>query len=965
MLFEKQEHQENCIKQIMSSLTATTINQRTFMEVNHENLQQVQSDNSIMIRNRIERPWLDILMETGTGKTFSYIEAMHEMKDKHGINKFIIFVPRIAIRSGVIQNVKLTSNYFFQKYNRRIRYFTYKGANDLYQVLDFIRDHGEFSVLILTSHSITASNSNNRILARPQESLFGSESPLDSLQKMRPVIIIDEPHLLKGKGFVDSYNKYFSESLRLRFGATFSDDSDGTISNVVYTLSSIDAFRKYLVKRIAVTTIEDGESTIKFSKAPKKEGYPLNVHYFKGGIEYRKLLKFKENVSGVTEIAAHDFEVLKIKGNQVLLKNSKGEKTTRELSTTDYALSYSTIRLMIRRAIELHFDKEQFLFKRGIKTLTLFFIPGINDYRGDNPRIKDIFEDEYIKARKKKMKDSLDEGYRKYLKQDFDDNGELCVHEGYFAGDKGNSQDEKIAAGVDKILNRKKLMLSLDEPLRFVFSVWALQEGWDNPNIFTLCKLAPAEKETKRRQQVGRGLRLAVDQNGCRRTIEYCGDENSFYNINTLDVIVSGHEQGFIEGIQNEIIGENLTPHDITDKAIQNIVGSKEITTIIIGFLLGEEVITPSETEDNLYKANTPIADFLESNKKKISEKARESVDVLIDALRKAGTAQVINRNKKSTKVKIRDNFEHFDKLWRVITKKANIVYKDLDEGILISEIKKMFDREGVTSEQTIVSRHVYNHNDNSVIQADIIPMDNIEYSDFEINDFISSLSTDVGLPLRFCVSLVNEIGVSKISVNPRKALENLRWIIKRAIHNSVIQSVGYRFNGEIAISARNVFYEDEECKIRKSSIDSYIIGKHLDDKDKPPPNYLYDKIVYDSNIEKDVIRDDPLSISGIGEIAVFAKIPKISIPTPYKSYSPDFAYYIKKEDGGTLMLIAETKGYDSESDIPDKELRKIDYAKRFFDDLSAQTGLEVVYHKRINKQTLIDILLKVKGTQK
>ena len=270
ILFERQQYQDDCVSNIMEVLEGSD-RLKNFNKI-HENIRKIHEKKIIpeRLRNRKPIKRLDILMETGTGKTFTYLKTMYEMNKRYGINKFIVFVPRMAIKEGVLQNIRLTSNYFYQDYSKRLEAHSYGGKNGTSQIGSYLRDKERFSVLVLTSHSIAAKNKQDRILARPHEDLFGG-SPLSALGKMKPVIFIDEPHLLKGDEFMRAYRDYFTESLCLRFGATFPQEETHKIANLVYVLDSLQAFRSYLVKKIQVTNVGETKEGIHFKKSPQQK----------------------------------------------------------------------------------------------------------------------------------------------------------------------------------------------------------------------------------------------------------------------------------------------------------------------------------------------------------------------------------------------------------------------------------------------------------------------------------------------------------------------------------------------------------------------------------------------------------------------------------------------------------------------------------------------------------------------
>ncbi len=982
MLFEKQKYQEDCVANILTVFEDTQgLDDFTSFK---ESIKKLQTEKGIEILDRSDELRLDILMETGTGKTFTYLKTMYELNKQYAKNKFIIFVPRLAIRAGIIQNINLTADYFFQEYGKRIKHYHYADKSGLSQVEAYIRNEREFSVLILTSASINTNTKkkshHTRILTRRNENLFRAESPLLAISNTKPIVFIDEPHLLKGEKFVEAYNHYFSSVPLLRFGATFAEENHSKISNVVYILDSLTAFNDCLVKKIAVSTIIDKNVSLKFYRSGDKKR-PILLSYFQEGIEHEQTLGYNENITAFTGNAQHNFHVIRIKDEHVILSNGRKNK----LSSVDYSLSDDNIREMIRATIRIHFEKEESLFMRGIKTLSLFFIPNIADYRDENPRIKKIFEEEYKKQRTRKLKKDLQPAYREYLEKDYDSDRVLRVNEGYFSGDgasKGSkgSIEEKENAGVNLILNEKEKLLSTKEPLRFIFSVWALQEGWDNPNIFNICKLAATNKEIKLRQQVGRGLRLAVDQYGKRQTIRHCGDdENLFYNINMLDVIVSGHEKNFIEKIQQEIIASSITSYLLTKKELMKLGLNEMQIDELIYTLRSHHIITPSNSMRDFpsdssgdsinptWKINSPIHEFLKNHKDKLPGHLGIDYDEIIKEFAKNRNKQnpVINRNIKKKTVKIKPSlFKEFDELWKIITQKAKIVYESINEEHLIEQIEQAFDREDIPPLRKKFLKQVYNHKNNTIEtieEKDLGVIDFFDTSSYE--DFVKSFSKEEILPLSFCIKMFNKIGKEKIKINPKESSTRLKHILKNEIHASIIHGIHYELNSEVAIGTRSIFYEKSSGKnnkiIPRTDIEVAKLGKYISNE-KAPDHYLYDKIPFDSKIEEEVIKDDSPTINE-DEITVFAKLPRISIPTPYKTYSPDFAYLVKRKTGNRLFLIVETKGYDTDAEIPDDEQKKMKYAEKFFTALNEVTpNTQVVYKKRINKTRLGDLLREI-----
>lgn len=554
MIFEKQDYQQDCINNIINLLKDFD-----FKKHDANNLKEVFNNflkDKVSAFGLSDKLNIDILMETGTGKTFTYLNLIFEINKIYKQNKFIIFVPRKAILESVKQNIKLTKDYFYNQYKKHLKTYVYSDIKSLSAIVNhYIKNKEELSVLILTNSSIDKSAN---ILNRNSESLFNTQSIFENIAELKPISIIDEPHLLKGEAFSKYFNKI--KTLYFRFGATFPKDSDFSLSNVAYCLDSISAFRNYLVKQIRVHTIgRDNQSPFLLSTNTKIKQAIFS--YFNSGIEKQTKIYIGEDL-GKLDLRFKGISLNKISQDKVYLSN--GEIIEKQKT---YKLENNEITNLLNKAIDLHFEKEEKLFKDNIKALSLFFIPNIEDFRGEKPFIKEEFERLYKQKRAKILKQDLSKEYRDYLEKDFDKDFNLKVHEGYFSGDIKNKEDRE-ADGVKMILEEKEKLLSFDYPLRFIFSVWALQEGWDNPNIFTLTKIASSSSDTSRHQQVGRGLRICVNNEGKRINHKYLNyNDNEFFDINYLDMLISGEERGFIEGLQREIIEASFTlGGDILDR---------------------------------------------------------------------------------------------------------------------------------------------------------------------------------------------------------------------------------------------------------------------------------------------------------------------------------------------------------------------------------------------------------------
>jgi type III restriction enzyme len=959
MKFEDQDYQKQCVENIINSLKCFDFktHSKESLKNSLENFYKEDGKNipEKMLSNKHN---IDVLMETGTGKTFTYLKTIFELNKQCNINKFIIFVPRKAIRSGTKQNIELTKSFFKIQYGKEIKLYDYSGDKTVSQVRQFIENaNKDPSVLILTNSSI---DKKGNILRQKQEiPLFNNVSSLlDAMRLIKPVIIIDEPHLLKGQNFIEEFEKF--ESLYIRFGATYPKDKNHSLSNTVYILDSISAFQEYLVKKIRVSTFINSDDFVKL-KSTNSKNQTINLIYFKNGEELEKVIKVKDDIG--EKLGIREFQGIyctSIKGANAYLSNEE------VLESSNYLLIEEEQKVLIQNTIKAHFEKEEELFKKGIKTLSLFFIPSINSYNGENPIIKNIFEEEYKNQRTQKLQDTnISKEYREYLENDYKD-GKLIIHQGYFSTSKG-SKEEQEAQAIDIILNKKEELLSFKTPLRFLFSVWALQEGWDNPNIFNICKLSATKQETSKRQQVGRGLRIAVNQQGERLTYNSLEEnEDEFYNINTLDVIVSSQEKNFITNLQKEINGESykildsFTTESIKTKALLN----EREANKFINALEDSEIIEFNE-DKNEYIIKSDIYEYLEDNVNNLIKFLRkEALENLLKMFKPSTNkhSQIEDKNKKIHLVNVRkDLYKEFKELWETINKKATIVYSNLNEENLINEISKEFSNLSIDPIKMIIKKQSFNSQKNLIEEEEQNSLGNINFftsSNF-FTDFIFEISKVENLPLSFILKLFNKLtenqeNKNKISNNPKKVKYELLKIIKEKLHSKIINNVSYNFSSTIQISNTSVLpFKQEDLKpIKHTSLAKKCDGEEA------PEHYLYDKIVYDSWIEKEVTEKDPKSVEG-NKITVFAKLPNISIPTPFKSYNPDFAYFINTKEGKKLFLVVETKGYNSSLDIPIEEQNKINYARKFFEELQKMVGKDITikFTQRINKQELVDLI--------
>jgi type III restriction enzyme len=990
MKFEQQDYQDEATNNIIDLLQDFD-----FKNPNSNSLQECfknfynNQGKKIPIKDLSNKLNIDILMETGTGKTFTYLQTIFELNKHYNQTKFIILVPRVAIKSGVIQNINLTKNYFKIKYQKEICYIDNKSKNSKSKVSSgvnqFIADtSNNISILILTQSAI---DKKTNILNQSSEKTFFTQNlptniALDAIKDLAPIIILDEPHLLKGEKITETLQT-FSKSLLFRFGATFpkttskvtnakqkNNIEEHKLSNVVYCLDSKQSFQNYLVKKIVVSTISNIDSNSIQLTQTKVQLKKFTINYVINNEAKSCELDLKKDIGNQTGIKDYTgIHATRIESDKVFLSNDT-------CISFRYELSQQEQKVLIQETIAKHFEKEEELFKKGIKTLSLFFIPPKSDFDNKDSPLRNTFITEYERKRKEVLNNpNLDISYKDYLLKDYKNQElqqDLQVFKGYFSTSKG-TKDESEKQAIDTILNDKEKLLSFKEPLRFIFSIWALQEGWDNPNIFNICKLNNTESEISKRQQVGRGLRIAVNQQGIRLTKSFLNDnEEEFYNINSLDIFVSHKEGDFISSLQKEIDTESyiITESFTSDSLKQQANLNDRECNRIINLLEDKNIINFNESQ-NIYEIIQPIYDFLQQkqNSKELDFLTEDSYKNLLDCFKPTTNnyQQVANRkNKKQSMVSInKDLYQSFKDLWYIINQKATIIYTFNQSPELISNIIKDFSNKKIPKVEVTLQTKSLNPQTNQVIYERDQKLSDINFFHKNLyQDYTLSLVKESNFPLHFITNILNQIlikpdALQNILNNPKQAKKNLIDSVINITHQHILSTVSYNFSNHHKNSQIEVRDEKLVEKLNQNDIQYQDLGKYIDEDSPPPQNYLYNKIVYDSQIEKDAILNDPQTINN-KKVTVFAKLPKISIQTPFKSYNPDFAYIIENNEKIKLFLVVETKGYNNESDIPQEEQLKINYAKKFFESLQKaykDKDLNISFQTRLNNQTLSHLI--------
>lgn len=958
--YEVQDYQEDCVNNIISLF---------------ESLHQKEKFDDVLTAHHTKNKYkfpvqdnnnIDIMMETGTGKTFTFIKTIFELSKNFGYKKFIVLIPTVPIREGTKTNLEDTKNYFKSFYanerEKEIEPFVYEAGN-ISAVKQFINT-SHLSVLVMTPSSF---NKDKNLLNKPLENdihspeLFATnqeppKSYLECLKRLNPIVIMDEPHRFEGNAFKTYFEGF--DNYYLRFGATFPKKKESLpLSNVAYVLDSISSFRQNLVKKIVVYTqdvIENTDTLIGIEKVNSKN--IAHVSTLTNGIIARRELGVGAVFNGKS--------IKKILKDTIVLADDTIEKV-------DYSLSDESLRAMIKETIKIHFEKEQTLFEQGVKALTLFFMESdISLFRGENPKVKNIFEEEY-KKQYNEVISKLDHtsDYYKFLQNDFDSDNTLQVHKGYFSGDKGNA-DEKVKAGVNEILKDKKKLLSFESPSRFIFSIWALQEGWDNPNVFTICKLSNQGSEISKLQQIGRGLRICVNQNLQRYTIKNLNDDQEeFWKINNLDVVVSSKEQGFVEAIQNEILSNSfLISETFTEQELKKTLKEKgnfdDITVRqLYRTMEDSEMIIFKATVDGIdifEKSNGFSSILKEQNLPEEQEKAIES----LFATDTNTYVQKAEKKKEKKKVYIKaTHLQEFQELWSTINKNAFYVLETLSkeqENQLIQNIKTQIEEVPIT--EILLQTIRAELNVNKLDKDDAITKElkgTISYkSKVDYLELVRTLSNNTKTPIAFVVkvfnALSNDFKNKMLCNNPEQAQREITEIIRKNL--VAMLKANIKYDGINGIGLPNVFKTEKG----KTYLDRGSVGKFQKDITGDfslKTKWVFEEVIeYDSDFELEIVEQDP----DIDSIEIFGKLPRLKIKTPLGDYNPDFCYAIKSTEGNKIFLVVEAKGYKSSTAIPVDEKGKIDFAKKYFEALGEHykdQNIKISFKERINKTQLAALI--------
>ncbi|MDU9771768.1 type III restriction-modification system endonuclease [Helicobacter pylori] len=932
---------ENDIQRIANPVFETEVLKDVLLE-NIENLRSKQkiTQGSVGIDKSLN---CDILMETGTGKTFCFLECVYALHQNYHLSKFIVLVPSNAIKLGVLKSVGITREFFKSEYSTHLE--SYEDIRSF-----ILASNHKCCVLVMTFSAFNKEKNTINKSCLENTNLFnGTKSYMQALASIRPIVILDEPHRFLG----DKTKKYLEQLnalITLRFGATFKDD----YNNLIYALDSKKAFDCALVKSISVASV--GESYECFLELKGVEKGEAAINYT--DLENKtKSVRVKEhdNLGVVTQISAlEDYIVEKITKTEIRFLN--GFNLLLDQKEPFSHLLEGEQEVMLKEAIKSHFEREEGLFKKGIKALCMVFISGVNSYLSENEKpakLALLFEKLYQQKLEEVLKKPLDENYRAYLERTKD--AIYKVHGGYFAKSKKESDEAQVIA---LILKEKEKLLSFDSDLRFIFSQWALQEGWDNPNVMTICKLAPSSSNITKLQQIGRGLRLAVNDKGERITKEHA----DFDFVNELVVIVPQVEGDFVGAIQQEISEHSLIKQVFSAEELEKsgIMVKKGYYGVLFETLEG--LGFGEKTGDENFKLTLNQNEFLEKEPEleKLKDEKYLDFEKLKDFLkdRLISNSRVRNKNeRKSEKIKInKENFKKFETLWEGLNHQARIAYA-IDSESLIDEIVKNINSSfNVSSKIVSVTTHKKVETIRNNAKTEIFERESACV--WSLHEFISTLSNKVKLSFKSVAKVLEKIDKNKfdlIKKNEQEGLRRLEELFLEIIYQNIKDKISYQMRETTIKNRKNDAFYDEKGEIREFLDGSLGADKYEIKNSSVREKCLYENFMQvDSEIEKDTIEE-----SNDTKIIVFGKLPRVKIPIGLnQTYSPDFGYVVENNDK-KVLLVVETKGVEHENELRDEEKRKISTAKKFFEALKKQ-GVNIEYKTKLNNDQLSALINEV-----
>ena len=963
-------------------------NHRIIPELNDqlilEHLQKIQRANQIAPSSKLEGRAdgynLTIEMETGVGKTYTYIKTMYELNKHYGWSKFIVVVPSIAIREGVYKSFEMTQEHFAEEYGKKIRYFIYN-SSQLTEIDRFASDSA-INVMIINSQAFNAKGKDARRIYMNLDE-FRSRRPIDIIAKTNPILIIDEPQSVEGKQTKERL-KEFHPLLTLRYSATHKSDS---IYNMVYRLDAMEAYNKRLVKKIAVKGITETGSTatnsyvylesLNLSKADPTATLQFDVKQSSGAKPKSRIVKVGDNLydysNGLEEyrngfvvkaIDGRDDSVEFLNGIKIFAGDVIGKVDEDQLR-----------RIQIRETILSHIQRERQLFYKGIKVLSLFFIDEVANYReydavGQpvNGKYATMFEEEYEDIISSLQLSLGEDDYIRYLNSI----KASKTHAGYFSVDgKGKMINSKVGrkettsddvSAYELIMKNKELLLDRDpkkSPVRFIFSHSALREGWDNPNVFQICTLKQSSSDVRKRQEVGRGLRLCVNQDGERMDTNALG--NDVHNINVLTVIASESYDSFAKGLQTEMADavadrpRAVTVDLFVGKVIKDDKGNEQVIDqdtasaihydmIVNGYIDRKGVLTDKYYQD---KVNGEI---------KVAEEVADSaasVIEIVDSIYDARSMQPENARSNNVELQVDEDkmaMPEFKALWsKINAKSVYVVDFDTDELVRKSiasldsklRVSKIYFRvetgaiDTIKSKDELLSGASFVKEESASYGVTVTANSNVKY------DLIGKLVDETGLTRKAIIAILQGIQpyvFNQFRDNPEEFILKAAFLINDQKATAIIEHITYDVLDEHYDT--NIF--TEPTIKGKLGVNAMKAKKHL-----------YDHIVYDSSNERDFATD----LDTNTDVAVYVKLPDgFYISTPVGHYNPDWAIAFYEGKVKHIYFVAETKGSMNSMQLRMIEESKIHCAREHFKAISSGN---VVYDVVDSYKSLLEKVMK------
>ncbi len=939
-----------------------------------ENIQEVQRHQNLplsdaVVKTKVSPLNLDVEMETGTGKTYCYIKTIFELNKRYGWSKFIVVVPSIAIREGVAKSLAITAEHFLESCQKKARFFIYN-SKQLHHLESFSSDAG-INVMVINVQAFNATGKDARRIYEELDD-FQSRRPIDVIAANRPILILDEPQKMEGGKTLDSLAN-FKPLMVLRYSATHK-----TTHNKVHRLDALDAYNQKLVKKIAVRGIAvkglAGTNAYLYlqnieisSKKPPVARVELERKLAGGSIkrELRKIGKGDNlfDLSGGLD-QYRGYVVADINAVTDTLSFTNGV----DLGVGDAAGDVSEAalrRIQIREAIKAHFDKEQALFRQGVKVLTLFFIDEVVKYRDysvpdESGEYARVFEEEY-QCQLNEVLDLDETDYVKYLKA-------IPVgktHSGYFSIDKKSKRlvDSDMAArgenaglsddvdAYDLILKNKERLLSLAEPVRFIFSHSALREGWDNPNVFVICALKHSDSTVSRRQEVGRGLRLSVNQSGDRMD-----NPATVHDVNVLTVVASESYKDFVSALQKDI-SDSLSERPrfanedyFTGKVLVTTAGdvqvSPQLAKQIYRYLVKNDYTDDDDRITAAYhdaKAKDALPDLPPDLRP-----YKEQVLQLIDSVFSDKLLPQYEDDRKPKKNPLNDNFhkQEFKELWGRINRKAAYSVKFDSTELVGKAVKELNEHLNVTPLTYTIQRGE---------QVEVTTPDDLKRGEaFKVKVTQTETNRQHSIHSVVKYDLVGKLAegtqlTRRTVVDILKGLNAARFALFKANPEHFIAEATRLVNEQKAtMIVEHLAYDPVE---ERHELDIFTSGQTKQDFSnavKTPKRHIYAFVLPDSNSRPE--RDFAEALDSATEVVVYAKLPRgFLIPTPVGDYNPDWAIAFSKGTVKHVYFVAETKGTMSSLELRPIEKTKIDCARKFFAELNRRYAAENVKYEMVN----------------